>query len=168
MTLTFTVYGVAQSMGSKRAFVPKGWNRPIITDTNRNLKQWQLLVADGASQAIASTPTPWTMLEGGVRLTVAFHLPRPKSLKKSVTAHTKAIDLDKAVRAVGDALTRIVYRDDAQVCELVAAKCYAAPGESPHVTVRVEPTAGVQPVRVPLAPLPLFAEERNINDAIVR
>ncbi len=57
MTLVFTVYGVAQSMGSKRAFVPKGWNRPIITDTNRNLKQWQLLVADGASQAIASAPT---------------------------------------------------------------------------------------------------------------
>jgi hypothetical protein len=36
-----------------------------------------------------------------------------------------------------------VYRDDCQVCELVAAKRYDAIGEAPHVTVRVEPTAGI-------------------------
>ena len=158
MTLAFTVFGVAQSMGSKRAFTPKGWDRPVITDSNRNLKQWQRLVADGASQAIAATSPQWALLEGGVRLTVAFYLPRPKSLPKRVTAHTKAIDLDKAVRAIGDALTRIAYRDDAQVCEIVAAKSYAGTTDAPHVDIRVEPTAGVQPIVVPSAPLPLFAE----------
>jgi Holliday junction resolvase RusA-like endonuclease len=161
MILAFRVFGVAQSMGSKRAFTPKGWGRPIITDSNRNLKQWQLLVADGASQAIAAMAPRWAVLEGGVRLTIAFYLPRPQSLPKRITAHTKAIDLDKAVRGIGDALSRIAYRDDRQVCELVAAKYYAGPTEAPHVDIRVEETAGVVPIRVPAAPLPLFAEARG-------
>ena len=46
MTLEFRVFGLAQQMGSKKAFMPKGRNWPIITDTNRNLKSWQLLVSD--------------------------------------------------------------------------------------------------------------------------
>lgn len=143
MTLEFRIIGVAQQMGSKRAFVPKGWSRPIITDSNRNLKSWQQLVAEGASHAIQQLPkTERSLLEDGVRLTVAFYLPRPKSLPRRVTAHTKAPDLDKYVRGIQDALTRVVFRDDSQVVDLVAMKRYAAPGESPYVEVRVEPTAG--------------------------
>jgi hypothetical protein len=42
----------------------------------------------------------------------------------------------------------------------VVGKFYAGLGEAPRVDVRVEATAGVQPLRVPAAPLPLplFAE----------
>jgi hypothetical protein len=54
----------------------------------------------------------------------------------------------------------IVFRDDSQVCELVTAKHYAAEGQAPHVDIRVESTAGVEPVHVPAAPLPLFQEAR--------
>lgn len=147
MTLEFRVYGVAQPMGSKRAFVPKGWTRPIITDTNRNLKSWQQLVAEQAAHAITVLPAAErAILDAGVRLTVAFYLPRPKSLPKRVTAHTKAPDLDKAVRGLCDALTRVVFQDDAQICDLIAMKRYAAPGAIPHVEIRVEPSAGVVPL----------------------
>ena len=38
MRLTLQVIGVAQPMGSKRAFIPKGWSRPVVTDSNRGLK----------------------------------------------------------------------------------------------------------------------------------
>jgi Holliday junction resolvase RusA-like endonuclease len=157
MILVFTVYGDAQSKGSTRAFVPKGWTRPIITDSNRNLKQWQQLVAEGADRALAATPDA-ELLTGAVRLTIAFYLPRPKSLPKKALAHVKKPDLDKLIRGVKDALTKVVWMDDSQVVELVATKQYAL--EMPHVDIRVEPTAGCQPVVVPPAPLPLLEAVR--------
>jgi Holliday junction resolvase RusA-like endonuclease len=156
MTLEFRVIGVAQQMGSKRAFVPRGWTRPIITDSNRNLKSWQTLIAEAASYALQQLPVAEReLLADGVRLTVAFYLPRPKTMPKRVTAHTKAPDCSKLVRSLEDALTAVVYRDDAQIVDLIAMKRYAPPGQPPYVDVRVEPSAGV----VPLAhDQPLFTE----------
>jgi Holliday junction resolvase RusA-like endonuclease len=158
MILEFRVIGVAQQMGSKRAFTPKGWTRPIITDSNRNLKSWQTLVAEGASYALQALPgSERHLLMDGVRLTVAFYLPRPKSLPRRVMAHTKAPDLDKLVRSTADAIARIVFQDDAQIVDLIAMKRYALPGEAPHAVIRVEPADGV----VPLAhDQPLFAVAR--------
>lgn len=147
MTLEFRIVGVAQQMGSKRAFVPRGWSRPVITDSNRNLKSWQQLVSQAASHAVQQLPANERgMLLDGVRLVVAFYLPRPKSLPKRLTAHTKAPDLDKFVRALQDALTGVAFQDDSQVCDLVAMKRYAGLGEAAHVDVRVEPCAGVVPL----------------------
>lgn len=161
MILEFRVIGVAQQMGSKRAFVPKGWSRPIITDTNRNLKSWQQLVAEGANHAMQDLPAAEReLLADGVRLTVGFFLPRPKTLPRRITAHAKAPDLDKLVRGIQDALTAVVFRDDRQVCELLAAKHYAADGQPPHVDIRVEPTGGIDRIQVPAAPMPLFAAVR--------
>jgi hypothetical protein len=94
LTLEFRVIGVAQQMGSKRAFIPRGWSRAIITDSNRNLKSWQTLVAEAASYALQALPSAERqLLTDGVRLTVAFYLPRPKSLPRRVLAHVKAPDL---------------------------------------------------------------------------
>lgn len=155
--IEFTVYGVASTMGSKRAFIPKGWTHPVITDSNRNLRSWQSLVADAASRAITER-RDWQILDGPVRLTLLFFLPRPKSLPKKVLAHTKAPDTSKLVRSTEDAMSGIVYRDDSQVIELIAAKCYASAHDSPHVYVRVEPTTEWQPVTGARAPLPLFGD----------
>lgn len=154
-SLAFTVYGIAQQMGSKRAFVPKGWTRPVITDTNRNLKSWQQLVAEGANVALQRAEDRALITEG-VRLTVSFYLPRPKTLPKRTTAHIKRPDLSKAIRGLEDALTGVVYRDDSQVCEIVAAKHYAVEGQPPRVDIRVDVTAGIHPIAVPASPLPLF------------
>lgn len=132
----FTVVGVAQQMGSKRAFVLNG--APVITDTNRNLKAWQQLVRQGASEAMRER----RQLAGAVRLTVAMFLPRPRSLPKKVAAHVKAPDLDKLVRGTADALSKIVFHDDSQVVDLVAMKRYAPDGLAPRVKIRVETTAG--------------------------
>lgn len=157
--LAFVVYGEAQPQGSARAFVPKGWNRAVVTSDNPNLKNWRQLVAEAANRALGNRPTAELFLEG-VRLTIAFYLPRPKSLPKRQTAHTKKPDIDKLVRAICDALSQLVFRDDSQVCELVTAKHYAAEGQPPHVEIRVEATAATQPIHVPAAPMPLFAEVR--------
>lgn len=145
MTLHFTVYGEAQPQGSARAFVPRGWQRPIITSDNPSLKLWRQLVAEAANQALGAMPAAErALLLEGVRLTIAFYLPRPKSLPKRATAHTKKPDIDKLVRSCCDSLTNLVFRDDSQVCELVAMKHYAREGEPPRVDIIVEPTAGLE------------------------
>jgi len=156
--ISFTVYGIASGMGSKKAFTPKGWKHPVITDSNRNLKSWQSLVAEAAGRAIEARPD-WQILDGGVRLTVAFYLPRPKSLGKKIIAHTKAPDCSKLVRSTEDAMSGILFRDDAQVIEIVAGKYYTGPTDAPHVNVTVEPTTGIAHVRVAPASLPLFGGE---------
>lgn len=49
-------------------------------------------------------------------------------------------DLDKLARAVGDALTGVCYRDDAQVVNLCAAKYYVMPSgrlSAPGVEIRL-------------------------------
>ncbi len=148
--IEFRVWGVSQQMGSKRAFTPKGWNRPIITDSNRSLKGWQVLVRQAASTTLNTLPLASRgLLLGGVRLTLAVVLPRPKSLAKKLSPHLKAPDLDKLVRGLADPLSGLLYRDDSQVVELIASKRYAAVGESPHVDVRVEATQGTAPMRQP-------------------
>lgn len=142
MVLSFTVYGVAEQMGSKRALIPKGWKRPIVTDTNRNLKAWQALVASSAQQAIQQLhPAVRQLITDGVRLMVTFYLPRPKSLPKRRQAHVARPDLDKLVRAVGDALTGIAYADDSQIVDVLALKRYTT--GIPRIDVQVEPTAGI-------------------------
>lgn len=134
--LSFVVHGVAQPKGSAKAFIPKGWNRPIVTSDNPKNKGWQQLVAEAASRAL---PSAGVMFDGAVRLRVVFYLPRPQSLPKRVTEHLKKPDLDKLCRSCKDALSKVVWRDDAQVVELLAAKRYAGPMDSPRAVITVEP-----------------------------
>lgn len=144
-----------------RAIHLAGMKYPIVTDSNRSVKSWSQLVAEGANHAIGQLPPGERgVLEGPVRLTVAFYMPRPKKFQKRgvPVAHVTAPDWDKLSRAVSDALSHVVYRDDRQVVEAVIGKFYTGVDEPPHVNVRVEPTAGVRPVVVAPAPLPLFEE----------
>ena len=163
MTIAFRVYGVAQPKGNMRAFMRPGMHFPIVTDSNRSAKSWSQLVAEGASRAIAALPAgDRGVLDGPVRLTLAFYLPRPAKYqrRRAPVAHLTAPDWDKLARAVSDALTHVVYRDDRQVVEAIVGRFYAPLDDAPHVDVRVEPTMGVVPIAVPAAPLPLFAEAR--------
>lgn len=51
--------------------------------------------------------------------------------------HTVKPDADNVIKACKDALTGIVYQDDAQIaCESVA-KWYAAGGEQPHTEIQI-------------------------------
>jgi crossover junction endodeoxyribonuclease RusA len=155
------VFGVAQTKGNMRAIHLRGMKYPIVTESNRSVKSWQQLVAEGASRAMGELPSSErAIIEQGVRLTVAFYLPRPKKHHKRgvFVPHCVKPDLDRCLRAILDALTGVAYHDDNQVTELVTAKYYAGVDEPARVQVRVEPSSGVQAIRVPPAPLPLFEE----------
>lgn len=150
--IAFTVHGVAQPKGSMRAFTPPGMKFPIVTDSNRNAKSWAQLVAHAADRALGEGPTQ--LLQGPVRVSVAFYLPRPKKFNKRgvPVAHLTAPDLDKLLRSVLDALTEVVWHDDSQVVEVIAQKRYADVGCPPCASIRVEAANGFRP---------LLDEERN-------
>lgn len=153
--VTFQVIGIAQPKGSTRAFLPKGWTRPIVTTDNPKSKGWQQLVAEQA-QTIARDG----LLVGPVVLTVTFHLPRPQSLPKRVVHHTKKPDLDKLVRSTKDALKGVLYGDDAQVVDLHARKTYAAIAAAPCARITLEEAVAPDPVQADLvADSLLFALE---------
>jgi crossover junction endodeoxyribonuclease RusA len=134
--LTFRVWGVAQPKGSAKGFIPKGWTRPVITSDNSKNKGWQQLVAEAAGRARDEAGA--ALLEGPVRLLVAFYLPRPKSLPRKVAHHTKKPDLDKLLRSVKDGLKAVAWHDDSQVVDVKAIKRYADRGTAPHAIVTVE------------------------------
>jgi len=126
--VAFEVLGVPVPKGNMRAYTPKGWSRPIITDMTKNVKPWQASIADAARQAMAERPP----LDGPVVLVVRFFMPRPKSAPKRVRHPTTKPDLDKLLRALKDGLTRAgVYRDDSQVVYVVARKEFAAGTSDP-------------------------------------
>jgi crossover junction endodeoxyribonuclease RusA len=134
MMLRFVVIGVPQQKGSMRAFVPKGWTRPILTSTNAKAKPWQQQVAHAAGEAIRQMPT-FRPFEGAVRLQAIFYMPRPKSIKNRMPDHLKAPDIDKLLRSAIDALSKIVFRDDALIVEVAARKQYARPAEAPRAEI---------------------------------
>lgn len=136
MTLHFVVHGIAQPKGSAKAFIPKGWNRAIVTSDNSKNKGWQQLVAEAASHAIEQRGD-FVLIETSALLRVVFYLPRPKAIRDRIVPHTKKPDLDKLVRSVKDALSKVAFRDDAIVVEIAARKEYARPGDAPRAEVTV-------------------------------
>jgi crossover junction endodeoxyribonuclease RusA len=124
------VYGQPIPQGSSRAFVPRGWKRPIITADNVRTKPWRQAIIE-ASREWVDEHGPWPR-EMSLALNVAFFVRRPPSAPKRRGEPTTKPDLDKLVRAVGDALTDAgVWVDDAQVIATTARKAYAGGPRDP-------------------------------------
>jgi Holliday junction resolvase RusA-like endonuclease len=121
---------------------PKGSKNPFGGESNPRTKPWQAAVATEAARAMDGRE----IMAGPMRLQVTFWFPRPKNhfgtgrniekLKETAAHfHTSKPDIDKLVRAVGDALSGTVFRDDAQIVEMRAIKLYTSTGARALVTV---------------------------------
>jgi crossover junction endodeoxyribonuclease RusA len=135
--IAFRVDGIPAPKGSTKAFVVRG--RAIVTEDNARTRPWAALVRDAAHESAGATivfprGTP-------VRLRVIFTLPRPVSLPKRITTHTRKPDLDKLTRAVKDALTGVIWQDDSQVVALTVCKWYTTAAERPGADIEVEEAA---------------------------
>jgi Holliday junction resolvase RusA-like endonuclease len=122
-SLRFTVFGTPVPQGSTRAFIPKGWKRPIITADNENTKPWRQEIAAVALSEMGSK----RLIEGPVWMHVAFYFERPKSVKKSVQRKITKPDIDKLLRSAFDSLTGIVFKDDSQIVSIAASKHFGSP-----------------------------------------
>ena len=128
-TVSFWVAGIPIPQGSMKAFVVAGKAR--ITSDNHRLKSWRNDVAAAAQAASHAGPTA-----SPVRVRAAFTFQRPKghfgsgrnalAVKASAPAyHTVKPDADKLARALLDAGTGILWRDDCQVVQLEVTKGYS-------------------------------------------
>ncbi|HUT62221.1 MAG TPA: RusA family crossover junction endodeoxyribonuclease [Phycisphaerae bacterium] len=124
--------GVARPMpgGSKSAFYNKNLGRAMVVDACKHSKKWRNQVVLFAHQAHEGP-----LLTGPVLLSVKFLLPRPKGhygtgkraevLKASAPQYPlKKPDLTKLTRAAEDALTGVLWVDDAQIVSQVVSKRY--------------------------------------------
>ena len=125
--LTFEVHGEPIPQGSTRAFIPKGWKRPIITADNKRTKPWKQEVAGAALVAMEKDLLSCAGKNVPFGLLLTFKFQKPKSVKKSVTRKTTKPDLDKLIRSILDALTGIVFEDDSQVVTVQARKTFDEP-----------------------------------------
>lgn len=118
--IQFTVFGVPQSQGSKTPFkLPNG--RVVLTEAVKGLKPWRSLVALEATKAKMQAMIG-EVYEGPVRVECVFFFVRGKTVKREHM--TTKPDSDKLSRAILDAMTGVIYKDDSQVVELVASKRY--------------------------------------------
>ena len=130
--VSFTVYGVPAPKGSAKAFYRPGMRHPVVTHDSARTKPWEALV-----KAAAVDVAPPCLYDGPVVLSVVFSFARPKSLPKRIRACTKRPDLDKLVRVIADALTGLIWHDDAQLVRIEATKEYAGPQGRPGAKVTV-------------------------------
>lgn len=123
--IAFTVYAKAQPQGSSRAFMIKG--RPIITTTNKNLKPYRQELTHTAIAAMEGKEMPYAGKHVPVAVSMEFFLERPKSIPKKRVSMVVKPDMDKLIRSTADALTGIMYADDAQIVMLSTNKLYGTP-----------------------------------------
>lgn len=139
-SVDFFVPGVPRPKGSMRSVVHPKTGKVITMHSSKTTVTWQAAVCMAAAQHWQGAPS-----ERAVSLILALTFQRPKThygtgrnsgrLKDSAPKYMLSEpDADKCQRAVFDALTSVVYRDDKQVVHVSATKMY---GENPgvHVTI---------------------------------
>lgn len=149
--IRFTVFGHPEPQGSTRAFIPRGWNRAVITSDNKKLKPWRQQLSASALEASRGEIIPKPT---AVRVAVCFYLEKPPSIPKKRPLPTVKPDGDKLLRALLDALTGTVFEDDAQVTDLVVGKRYGVPERAEIQIEEIEETSFKPAIA---KELPLFA-----------
>jgi Holliday junction resolvase RusA-like endonuclease len=146
MTIAFTVLGVPQTAGSKRAFPFKRANGKLgvaVSDMNPKGKDWKASIAQAAREAYDGE-----LLTGPLAVEMRFYMPRPKGhfgakglLPRAPKEHTKAPDCLKLSRCAEDALNKILWHDDSQiVCEMLE-KFYINDGKPARMEMKITPLA---------------------------
>lgn len=120
------------------------WARPRAAKNARHfftkpeVTNYKALVKMKAQQAMGTSPP----MEGAVAVTIQVFrsIPETFSGKKrklaieGVIRPTTKPDLDNVIKGIFDALNKLAFKDDNQVCQLVTAKFY---DERPRVEVEI-------------------------------
>jgi Holliday junction resolvase RusA-like endonuclease len=140
--VTITVHGTPAPQGSKRAFMGRRKDgttyQGVIESSHDRVKSWRQAVVDEARawrDQLGGRPP----LDGPLEVAMTFWLPRPKGhygtgrnarqLRPTAPPYPAGKpDVGKLARATEDALTGIVWHDDAQVIRYAPlAKLYVLP-----------------------------------------
>jgi Holliday junction resolvase RusA-like endonuclease len=126
--VSLSVTGDPASQGSHSVI-----NGRIVQVNGLKHKAWRKAIVQ---VAINTLPSGWVPIDEPCELIVAFYLPKPKTVTRSLPSVSP--DLDKLVRAVGDSLTDSgVVADDSRIVRISARKLYAE-GIQPGATIQVK------------------------------
>lgn len=128
--MSFFVAGKPIPQGSMKAF-----GKNLVHSSSKELNAWRDAIG-WTAKAHFKEP-----LEGAVMLIATFYLPKPKSAKRDLPFVKP--DLDKLIRAVGDALTGIAYIDDSQITHIFTSKIYGEAGGARLEVIRAQGGAGI-------------------------
>lgn len=129
MIIEFRVYGTPAPQGSKK-FVGKG----RMIESSKKLPAWRKTVTQAAHAVAPKQP-----LDCPVSVQATFWVPKPQRPRFNVPATPG--DLDKYLRAVGDALEQAgVLKNDARITHWNATKHYADQHNPPgaHITITTQ------------------------------
>lgn len=139
--IEFFVPGIPKPGGSKTAGFNRKTGKSFVRPACDKVKGWMQTVA-----YFAYNEYKGELLTGPIRLSMTFVMPRPKNhygtgrntgiLKPTAPYwHAKTPDRTKLMRSTEDALTKIIWTDDSQVCAGPTNKIY---GEKTGVAIIVE------------------------------
>lgn len=132
------VRGLPAPQGSKRGIVNRYTQKVAMVESSKRVKPWRADIREAAETEMRGSPP----VRGPLSMSITFVFPRPKghygsgrnaSILKATAPeyHTGKPDLDKLARAALDAMTGIVYVDDAQIVQLHLSKRYPGHGDAP-------------------------------------
>ena len=127
---------IPQGSVSPMPFRRKNGKMGVNVFQKPELLQWRERIAETVLQYKDSSD--FYPKETPVMVFLSFRLLKPKSAKREQPC-CKGLDLDKAVRAVLDALTGVTYDDDCQVCYIMTMKVYVPTEEQQGVSITVKP-----------------------------
>jgi Holliday junction resolvase RusA-like endonuclease len=138
--LVIKIAGEPQAKG--RARIGRLANGRSVAFTPQKTRMYEAMIRHEAQTAMADAGV--LPFEGPVRIEVDAQFGIPRSAPKRFVADAlaqrafpmKRPDLDNTVKAALDALNTVVFRDDAQVVEIIARKTYS---QQPCLTVTVAP-----------------------------
>lgn len=140
--IKFFVPGRAASAGSKSAYKTED-GKIVVAPASKFTKPWMDSVKWFAMKEVGKM----CLLEGPIYLIIKFIMSRPQGhygtgrnagkIKESKLGLYPTVqpDMHKLVRAVEDALTGIIWRDDKQVVKSAIEKVY---GEKPGAEILIE------------------------------
>lgn len=118
--LMLWVSGAPVAQGSMRS--PKAG---VVLHGSENLTAWRDQIAWAAKDKWRGKP----LIDAPVKLDCQFHFNKPQRPRHEWWRDT-APDLDKLIRAVGDALEGVVLKNDARIAMVTASKHWTV--EPPH------------------------------------
>lgn len=134
--VTFTVAGMAPAPQGSKRHVGGG----VMVESCKTVKPWRVLVAQAAAAAGV------TLIRGPVSMSCVFLFARPKGhygakgLKPSAPRwHAVKPDASKLIRSTEDALSGVLFEDDARVVSTTAMKRYCTADELPGAIITVVP-----------------------------
>lgn len=132
---TVIVAGVPVTQGSMKAI-----NNIVMHANGSKIDTWRRSIVDAVHRQLGEEIE---LMDGPLRLSAAFRLPRPQKLTRKREAEgpigKNSGDCSKYLRCLEDALTGVLITDDSRITHIKdLTKGWAAPGAQPGVVFTIE------------------------------